>query len=42
MMMTFDVEKYLPYLDGHDMTHEQKIDCINALEKFAQTFVDAA
>lgn len=40
--MTFDVEKYLPYLDGHDMTHEQKIDCINALEKFAQTFVDAA
>jgi hypothetical protein len=24
------------------MTHEQKVDCIEALEKFAQTFVDAA
>jgi len=24
------------------MTHEQKIDCINALQKFAQTFVDVA
>ena len=41
MMMALDVEEYLPYLDGYDMTHEQKIDCINALEKFALSFVDA-
>ena len=40
--MTLDVEKYLPCLDGHDKIHEQKIDCINVLEKFAQTFVDTA
>ncbi|HWV83450.1 MAG TPA: hypothetical protein VNZ50_18620 [Hyphomicrobiaceae bacterium] len=42
MMIALGVEKYLPYLDGHDMTHEQKTDCINALQKFAQTFVDEA
>jgi hypothetical protein len=41
-MMTLDVEKYLPYLDGYDMTHEQKIDCVNALQKLAQMFVDTA
>jgi hypothetical protein len=40
--MALEVEQYLPYLDGCDMTHEQKVDCINALQKFAQTFVDAA
>jgi len=40
--MALEVEKYLPYLDGCDMTHEQKVDCIKALEKLAQTFVDAA
>ena len=41
-MMALEVEKYLPYLDGYDMTHEQKVDCIETLEKFVQTFVDAA
>ena len=40
--MELEVEKFLPYLDGCDMTHEQKVDYIKALEKFAQTFVDAA
>ena len=40
--MALEVEKYLPYLDGCDMTHEQNVDCINALQKFAQMFVDTA
>jgi hypothetical protein len=41
-IMTLDVEKYLSHLDGYDMTHQQKVDFINALQQFAQMFVDAA
>lgn len=40
--MARDVEKYLSHLDGYDMTHQQKVDFINALQEFAQMFVDAA
>ena len=40
--MMIDVEKYMHYLDGYDMTHKQKVDWLYALQEFAQIFVDVA
>jgi hypothetical protein len=40
--MVLEVEQCLPYLDGCDMPREQRVNCINALQKFAQTVVNAA
>lgn len=31
-IMARDVEKYLSHLDGYDMTRQQKVDFINALQ----------
>ena len=40
--MPVDLEKYRPYLDGHDMTDEQKDECIRAVWKIMESFADQA
>ncbi len=37
-----DINKYLPMLDGMDLTHEQKIEIIHDLWHIMQNFVDRA
>lgn len=37
-----DINKYLPMLDGMDLTHEQKIELIHDLWHIMQNFVDRA
>ena len=37
-----DIDKYLPMLDGLDLTHDQKIDLIHDLWRIMQGFVDRA
>jgi hypothetical protein len=41
-MKTEDLEKYLQFYDDFDMTHEQKIEHIQALYNVVTHFVDAA
>ena len=37
-----DYDKYIPMLDEYDMTHQQKIEYIDALWNVMQSFVDRA
>ena len=37
-----DLNKYLPMMDGYDMTHEQKIQFIHDLWHIMESFVDRA
>ncbi|MGN7437535.1 MAG: hypothetical protein ACTHOO_02785 [Alcanivorax sp.] len=37
-----DYDKYIPMLDEYDMTHQQKIEFIDALWNVMQSFVDHA
>ncbi len=37
-----DYDKYIPMLDEYDMTHQQKIEFIDALWNVMQSFVDRA
>ena len=37
-----DVEKYLPYLDGHDLTEARKVELIHSIWRITESFADRA